>query len=706
MTAFDRLSATLQHQITHQLGFRELRPVQNLAIDAILDGHNCVVLAPTAGGKTEAAFFPTLSAMDSDDWRPVSLLYLSPIRALLNNQEARVQRYTGLLGRRAFVWHGDVGPGPRRRFLADPGDVLLTTPESIEAMLMSPRVSTGRLLSSLRCIIIDEVHAFADDDRGAHLSALLERLTRLASRDLQRIGLSATIGNPDELLVWLQGSSRRPGQVIRPPSAAGQPQLTLDHVGSLANAAHVIEQLHRGRKRLVFADSRRTVEELAQHLLQLCVTTHVAHGSLSGPARREAERAFESAQDCVIVATSALELGIDVGDLDHVLQIDSPARVASFLQRMGRTGRRAGTIANCTFLTTSEAATLQAAALLNLHARGCVEPVRPSRRAFHILAHQLLALALQLGGAPATDLLAFLGLAGDEPRRVPYAFADITPAEAAELVTTMLARGILADHGGRLWLGPRGEQLYGRRHFAELYAVFSAPRLINVHAHDRELGAVDAKFLEALGESDGPATFTLGGRAWQVTSTDWSRAICRVVPAERGGHTRWTGNPRPLSAAVCQSMRRILCDDSVPPIWSARARKILAEQRALHAFLRDDDAPLLRDGSELCWWNFAGGRTNLLLARLLEAELGGKVVARDVSLSFRQEAGASEVAVRELLARCTAQGRPTPADALRFAASATCGRLSKFEPCLPESHLASLQAEALLADIPSPAKKF
>lgn len=697
MTApFDRLSATLQHQIVHQLGFRDLRPVQNLTIDTVLAGHNCVVLAPTAGGKTEAAFFPTLSAMDSEDWRPVSVLYLSPIRALLNNQEARATRYAGLVGRRAFVWHGDIGPGPRRRFLADPADILLTTPESIEAMLMSPRVSTARLFSSLRVVILDEVHAFADDDRGAHLSALLERLTRLAGRDLQRIGLSATVGNPEEILVWLQGSSRRPSQVVRPPAGGAAPQLALDHVGSLANAARVIEQLHRGRKRLVFADSRRTVEELGNHLLQLGVTAHVAHGSLSATARRDAERAFESGQDCVIVATSALELGIDVGDLDHVLQIDSPPRVASFLQRMGRTGRRPGTAPNCTFLATSEAATLQAAALLELHARGFVEPVRPSRRAFHILAHQLLAQAIQLGGAPATDLLTAVGLAG-VGARPPFVFADITADEAHDLIATMLERDILADHEGRLWLGPRGERLYGRRHFAELYAVFSTPRLITVHAHGHELGSVDARFLESLEESQKPASFTLSGRAWKVTSIDWSRGVCQVVPAEHGGHTRWSGSPRPLSAAICGSIRDVLCGDFVSPLWSARARKVLETKRADHAFLRDDPSPLIRDGAELCWWNFAGGRTNLLLARMLEAELGGKVIARDLSLGLRNEAAASEVAARDLLTRFTAERRPSRDDALRFAASATSGRLSKFEPCLPDAHLAALQAEVFVS---------
>lgn len=695
MSAFDRLSATIQHQIVHQLGFRYLRPVQRLTIDAVLDGDNCVVLAPTAGGKTEAAFFPILSAMDSEDWRPTSVLYLSPIRALLNNQEARASRYAGLLGRRAFVWHGDTGPGPRRRFLADPADVLLTTPESIEAMLMSPRVPTAGLFSGLRAVIVDEVHAFADDDRGAHLSALLERLTRLAGRDLQRIGLSATIGNPDEILAWLQGSSRRAARVVRPPPVAGEPRLALDHVGDLNNAARVIAQLHPGRKRLVFADSRRTVEELGKLLLQLGVAAHVAHGSLSAPARRDAEHAFETGQDCVIVATSALELGIDVGDLDHVLQIDSPARVASFLQRMGRTGRRPGTAPNCTFLATSEAATLQAAALLELHARGYIEPVRPRRRAFHILAHQLLALTIQLGGACATDLLAWLGLAGPDAR-APSAFADITPDECSALITTMLERDILADQGGRLWLGPRGEKLYGRRNFGELYAVFSTPRLITVLAHGQELGSIDAKFLEALDDGDRPASFTLGGRAWRITSVEWSRGVCHVVPSDHGGYTRWSGSPRPLPAPLCQSMRDLLCAEHIPATWSARARKVLLEQRALHSFLHDEPRPLVRDGAELCWWNFAGGRTNLLLARMLEAELGGKVVARDVSLTLKHEAAASEQVVRALLTRWTDEQRPTHADALNFAGSATHARLSKFEPCLADAHLGALQAEALL----------
>src|SRR6185369_2936145 len=233
MTAFDRLTGAVQYQILNTLGFSQLRPVQEQSIDAILDGNNCVVLAPTAGGKTEAAFFPILSAMDAGDWKPVSVLYLSPIRALLNNQEARIGRYAETIGRRVFKWHGDTTPGPRKAFLKDPTDILLTTPESLEAMLMSPNVSAARLFAGLRAVIIDEIHAFAGEDRGSHLASVLERLSRFGGSDVQRIGLSATVGNPEEILRWVHGRSTRPAVIVDPKGVKAQPDLKLDYVANL-----------------------------------------------------------------------------------------------------------------------------------------------------------------------------------------------------------------------------------------------------------------------------------------------------------------------------------------------------------------------------------------------------------------------------------------------------------------------------------------
>jgi ATP-dependent helicase Lhr and Lhr-like helicase len=205
---FERLSPALNYQIVNGLGFTELRPVQLNAVGPILDGENCVILAPTAGGKTEAAFFPLLSRMDTDDWKPVSVIYVAPIVALLNNQEHRLIRYAGLIRRRAFKWHGDVGAGQRKSFVREPSDILLTTPESLEVMLMSRTIPAKRLFQGLQAVVIDEIHAFVGDDRGGHLSALLERLSRYCARDVQRIGLSATVGNPEDILLRRRAKSR------------------------------------------------------------------------------------------------------------------------------------------------------------------------------------------------------------------------------------------------------------------------------------------------------------------------------------------------------------------------------------------------------------------------------------------------------------------------------------------------------------------
>ncbi|WP_437338426.1 DEAD/DEAH box helicase [Sorangium sp. So ce394] len=688
MTSFDRLTPAVQYQILNTLGFRELRPVQEMTIDAVLDGRNCVVLAPTAGGKTEAAFFPLLSAMEAGDWRPVSVLYLSPIRALLNNQEARVARYAETIGRRVFKWHGDTGAPARRRFIQEPADILLTTPEALEAMLMSPKVPAARLFAGLRAVVIDEIHAFAAGDRGSHLAALLERISRFCRFDVQRIGLSATVGNPEEILRWIRGHSEREGVVVSPPRLGTTPKLALDYVASVPNAAKVIAALHPGKKRLVFVDSRRGAEELGRELLAGGVDTHIVHGSLAPAERRDAERAFQEKQDCVIVSTSAMELGIDVGDLDHVLQIDCPATVASFQQRMGRTGRRPGTTPNCTFLATKPEAVLQAAALLRLHRRGYVEPVRPSRRAFHIMAHQLLALSIQLEGVGVRDWFAWLD--GATP------FAEVTAEQRAALVAFMLEQGILVGDGGRLSLGPEGERRYGRRNFAELYAVFSTPRLITVHWGTRELGTIDAEFLESLDSDQKRAAFSLGGRPWQVIRVDWGRGLCAVEPADHARAARWTGAPGFLGFELVQAMREVLVSDDADPWWSRRAAEAIAGLRAEATFLRDAPAPVVEGPNEVTWWTYIGGRGNMLLARMIEAELGGRCVVRNTSITCKEAAGMSAAGVRELVRRLGEEGRPGLADARRFAR--TCAgrmRLSKFQPCLPDELLDEFLIEAL-----------
>jgi ATP-dependent Lhr-like helicase len=207
-------------------------------------------------------------------------LYVSPIKALLNNQQERLERYYELVGRRAAVWHGDVPVAIKKRLLAEPPDCLLTTPESLEGMLVSGSVRHDRLFAGVQAVVVDEVHAFARDDRGWHLLALL-----------QRLGLSATVGNEEQLPGWLSAGSARPHRVIRPPAVPEpEPEVVLDYVGGLYNAAKVLSLLHRGEKRLVFCDSRVRVERLAADPRTRGVATFVSHSSLGLEERQQAER--------------------------------------------------------------------------------------------------------------------------------------------------------------------------------------------------------------------------------------------------------------------------------------------------------------------------------------------------------------------------------------------------------------------------------
>jgi ATP-dependent Lhr-like helicase len=610
------LSPVLVHHIVNSLGWPDLRPLQRAATAPVLAGRDALLLAPTAGGKTEAAVFPLLSRMAERRWTDTSVLYLCPLKALLNNLHPRLERYAGWLGRRVALWHGDVSASRRRAILADRPDILLTTPESLESMLVSVNVDHRAFFAGLRAVVVDEVHAFAGDDRGWHLLAVLERLTRLAGRPLQRVGLSATVGNPAELLTWLQGSNAgaRPGSVVAPGgSAAGgsvvgapEGEIELDYVGSLPNAATVIATLHAGEKRLVFCESRQTVEELGQLLRERGVTTFLSHASLSVDQRRRAEQAFVEARDCVIVSTSTLELGIDVGDLDRVVQLDAPATVASFLQRLGRTGRRSGSARNCLFLALGGEALVRSAALLRLWGQGWVEPVTAPPEPRHIVAQQVLALCLQEHRV------------GDQTWQDWWNGLPPFGRGAEPIVRHLAERGFLDDDGGMLFIGPEAEKRFGRRHFTELTAVFTGPPEFTVLLGRDELGRIDPSLLTE--EVRGDHRLLLGGRSWRVTYVDWRRRRCFVEPADGGGKARWQQRGwAGLSFPLTRSMRDVLLGADPPVRLTARARNRLAVER-------DDWSPavhpggtvILRDGKgDLRWWTWAGFRANATLAATL-----------------------------------------------------------------------------------------
>lgn len=692
MSIFPRLHPRLQEAIAHRLGWTHLRPVQEQAGEAMLSGHNAVVLAPTAGGKTEAAIFPALSMLLHDPPQGIGALYIAPIKALLNNQSDRLGQYTEMVGLDRFVWHGDIPSAARRRFIRDPAALLMTTPESLEVMQISPRVDPARLFGDLRLIIIDEIHALAGTDRGAHLASVIERIAAVSRHDIQRIGLSATVGNPDAILEWLRGTSRRPGRVVHPPAPPQNRHLLVVHRDAHALASDAAA-MARGRKSLFFCQSRRMTEAIAERMKARGVPVYVHHSSISAEERTRAEAAFQAATHATathatathatdaagacIVCTSTLELGIDVGDLDRVFQAEAPATVSAFLQRMGRTGRRPGQAANTTFFCETHEGIWLATALVELARRGWVESVPRLDRCWPVLVHQLFALCLAHQGVGAEAAWKRLSVVPD--------FAGIHRAEFNRLIGWMLADGALRLVGGLLIIGERAERRFGRRNFMDFYAVFQSPESYRVLHGERPVGHVDQDFTDRLGPS---SCFLLGGRAWAVDGIDHNDRIITVQPAPGGIGPSWSGYlPLFLGFEVCRQILWLLAGKDAPRYLHETAVTALDHSRESFEGILDPPrgGGIARTNDGLSWFTFAGGRINSTLRHALQAiEPAWRVVADNFGVHIRGE-GINSVVLDAAIERMADAEFWEDAELWRRIADALPSyRLSKFQSFVPQ----------------------
>jgi len=601
VSEFEQLHPSLQYHVVNTLGWSTLRPTQLAAIAPIHAGAHCLLLAPTAGGKTEAAAIPILSRMLKESWPGTSVLYICPIKALLNNLEHRLTHYAGLVGRTVGVWHGDVSQSRKKRALKEAPDILLTTPESIEAMLISVRVDRPTWFGNLRAVVVDELHAFASDDRGWHMRSVLQRLEHYLPLPLQRIGLSATVSNPTELLDWFAPVGEK--RVVGSASVSTEAVVTIDHVGNLENAATVISRLHRGEKRLVFCDSRSSAEQLSSMLRVKEVRTFVSHASLSASERKQAETAFGEEKDCVIVATSTLELGIDVGDLDRVLQIDSPSTVSSFLQRMGRTGRRSGSLRNCLFLTTNQDAFMLALGVTHLWSQAWVEAARPPEEPWPIVGQQILAATLERGEWPVNEVISQLAMC----------FPELPVDGFRCVVDHMVQRAYLDSAEGLVRIGPEAEREYGRGHYRDLLASFSGAQLLTGRCGSAEVGYIDPTVL--TGEEP-RRLLLLAGRSWLVKEIEWAKKVVWLEPAKGGGKARWMGGARSLSREVCQGIRAALVGGEPPAVHLSQRGKIeLAALQEELALSPDADFMSRSEDSLVRTWTFAGTKQNRTYAR-------------------------------------------------------------------------------------------
>jgi ATP-dependent Lhr-like helicase len=688
MKAFARFDPLLQEKIVHRLGWSSLRPVQELASEAILDGCNCVILAPTAGGKTEASMFPALSGCLTNQELGLRVLYICPTRALINNQEQRLGEYASMLGLGAFKWHGDVTTATKKKFLKEPCEVLLTTPESLEVMLVSGNVPTAKLFKHLKYVIIDEVHALGACDRGNHLLAVLERIRAYCDNDFQRIGLSATVGNPEQILEWLQGSSKNPQKLIDPPKKPGKKQIEIKLTSQPGHLVSEVIHAAKGIKSLLFCESRRLVEKISSGLKESGDPIYVHHSSLSREEREISENEFHQGTEACIVCTSTMELGIDVGDLDKVLQVDCPATVSSFLQRMGRTGRRPGSVSNTTFFIEKESKLLQAIAIVELARNSWIENVKTQKKVWHILLHQIMAMCLERGAVTTTSLWDQLHHA--------YCFSEITQDKFEQFIRFLLSKDFLHDDGSMYSLGLKAEKAFGKKNFMEIYSVFSAPLEFEVIGLSGDvIGAVQWDFLEKLLEES--SAFYLAGRAWLVERIEWKKKCVKVVPSPAGKIPKWGGiTPSFLSYELCRKMRDILVSDTEYSYLDSEAQELLNTLRNdQQPLLSSQFAPLEYDYKGIIWWTWAGGNINNTLRAVLKIELNAEVQTSNEYIKIK-----SDVLTYENFQRTKKSiSNPSYWDnqelLSKIHAMVPNYHLSKFQPYLPEELSLRLVAETV-----------
>jgi ATP-dependent Lhr-like helicase len=633
-SVLERLNHGLQKVVREKEWKTGLSEIQLKAIPIILEGVDCIIEAPTAGGKTEAVLFPTLTRASFDKKDSVQILYIAPLRALLNNIEKRAEEYAAACGLHCFKWHGDVDQKEKIKEFNNPSQLLLTTPESLEAILLR-KAGWTKFFSDLEVVIIDEAHNFAAGDRGGHLSALLERLEKAIDIPFQRIALTATVGNPAVMLKWLAGSKREPGKRVH---ASSQKRKKKDYLIRLFDKAldnGVEEKSHirqfkelytllPNRKSIVFGRSRKKTEELAAAVrkmndlfgIKIPVRVRTHHSSVSKFYREEAERLIQAASESglqAIMSTSTLELGIDIGELDLVIQVGTLVSSSAFLQRVGRTGRREGKKQFFRGLCTSRKDLLLLTAVVNLGLKSISESIHISKKAFHLLAHQLICLSLQDHGIKPMHAWDILSDA--------YCFSNISVQQFHELVQAMIQKKYLRDVDGELVVGEASEKAFLGSNWRRLFATFDSAPMYDVMEGKNQVGTLDSSFVESISV---PFLFVLGGIEWKAEKVNTKMRQVMATRTKIGDAPSWfvtgVGN---VPRETAKEVGNILFGKDIPDFLDGEAREGLISEKNNHRSMRWTNKKwviIVSESGKAKIWTFAGDRINLTLALIVEEE--------------------------------------------------------------------------------------
>lgn len=633
-TAFERYAPFIQEYI-YRKQWTDLREVQIEACEAILDTDDHVIIASaTASGKTEAAFFPILTSLYQNHPDTIGVMYIGPLKALINDQ---FERLSGLLEESyipVWPWHGDVSQSVKKRALKEAQGVLQITPESLEALLMLHPGDATRLFSDLRFIIIDEIHALMGTDRGLQVLCLLSRLEKVVKCKPRRIGLSATLNNYEPAMQFLAAGSNRKVQAVgikhhqrtislcaesfvRPNDPEEAEKVMQEYNDFLYENCH-------SKKCLIFTNSRSAAEKTIADMKEIALKKnerdvfYVHHGSVSASLRHEAESALrDNNGPTVAAATLTLELGIDIGDLDSTIQIGAPYSCASFVQRLGRSGRRSGK-SQMMFLDVYKPSDrnpfeqmpwelLRAIAIIQLYLEErWVEPFELKAKPFSLLAHQTLSTLMTFGELSPSELARNVLM-------LPVFYSTVSQEEYRELLRHMLANDYLQRlEDGNIIVGLKGERIANHYSF---YAVFQDEQAYHVHSQDGEIGTLDN--CPIVGE-----VFILAGRTWKVRDVDEEHKIVYVNPVKNNRIPRWNGSGGLIHTKIIQRIRQILMEDIQYSYLQPKALQVIDDARFIAreaGIMQKSVIPYAERSFYLCPW--VGSKTLQTIKNLLACSL-------------------------------------------------------------------------------------
>ena len=596
--AFDMLAEPVQRWIWDK-GWGELRDIQERAIFTLLDGErDLIIAAPTAGGKTEAAFLPLISTvLAAPGEGGFDLVYVAPLKALINDQLGRMEDLCKQTDLPVYPWHGDITQGVKSRARANPKGVLLITPESLEALFVLRGLQIPSMFMGTRSVIIDELHALLDNERGVHLRSLLSRLEHAVGRRIRRVGLSATLsdmetvkeylrpGNPESVDL-LESGATGAGLRVQIRSYTDGNDTDAEHDSAQREVTkHLFSRL-RGKPNLVFAGSRQNVEWYADALREMSEKAKVPvvflphHANLSREHRIELEKNLKTRRATTAICTSTLELGIDIGDIECVAQIGPPFSVASLRQRLGRSGRRPGQPAVLRMYSIERESQadshpldrlhldlVRSIAMMELLTEGWCEPPAPQALHLSTLCHQVLSVIAERGGVNAGPLYDVLCMVGPFKRVGQAMFARLL-RDLGSPETALIEQA----PDGTLLLGRQGEKLVEHYSF---YAVFQSADEFRVVASGRQIGSLPATnmFVPDM-------TIIFSGRRWRITQVHSKDRVIEVSEDRTGRPPPFGGTTGQVHDRIMERMRAVLHEKQVPAYLDATAIRLLEGARS------------------------------------------------------------------------------------------------------------------------------